>query len=514
MPLPFDFDPDAFERLPPEERKRWAAKLADLRSQLATNPLWAYTPHDKQTVYHQIATRVGAFIGGNRSGKTFGGTADDLIQLCDRDSLPPWLQPFKRWEEFHCWIVVPALVPHAETVALPLLRKLVPRKQLWKGSWERAWDARLRQLRFENGNTLAVMSHEMDIDRFSGASLHRVRFDEEPPGNKGKAIFRECEMRVLDTEGELRFTMTPLLGLSWTYHELTNKGDPRWDEECRVVTVDMEDNPHLGRRAMQRALAGLSEAEREARKAGRFVHFSGLIYPEFSEEQVVPQRELPRNPDGSLAVSVYAGIDPGIDHPAAVVWLAIDVDDRMTIFDSFKLSNATVEDVCALIDQTNARHNMRVRRYVIDPVARNRQHATGRNLQDEYRMHGVWTIPGQNARLPGYNRIKERLTAGTLEITANNEALIDEFREYRWKAPKGTDDVGRQEPVKVNDDLLDALRYVVMNRPRKPGAYVDDSPPTDAREFAEYERERLFTEHLERLRSTDQRRYVERPIAA
>jgi hypothetical protein len=108
--------------------------------------------------------------------------------------------------------------------------------------------------------------------------------------------------------------MTPLLGLSWTYHELTKSGTPKNDEEVHTITVDMDDNPHLDARTKARYLKGLSAEERAARKSGRFVHFAGLIFPEFSPEvHVLPEHNPP---EGS---TIVVGIDPGLRHMAAVV---------------------------------------------------------------------------------------------------------------------------------------------------------------------------------------------------
>ena len=65
--------------------------------------------------------------------------------------------------------------------------------------------------------------------------------------------------------------------------------------------------PILSEAGKARALAQYSGPEREARKSGRFVSFSGLIYPQFSEGHVMPA--LDRIPPG---VEVFRGVDPGL----------------------------------------------------------------------------------------------------------------------------------------------------------------------------------------------------------
>jgi hypothetical protein len=52
---------------------------------------------------------------------------------------------------------------------------------------------------------------------------------------------------------------------------------------------------------------------------------------------------------------------------------------------------------------------------------------------------------------------------------ANCEETIKEFRMYRWSKPAKTSPEDPQEkPIKKDDHLLDALRYVVMARPYIP----------------------------------------------
>jgi hypothetical protein len=333
------------------------------------------------------------------------------------------------------------------------------------------------------------MTHEMDLDQFGAIELERVRFDEEPPGNKGYKIFRECRMRVVSTGGDLRFTMTPLLGLSWTYYELTRDGEPKWDDRVRVVTVDMDDNPHLVEAQKREALEGLSKQERQARKSGRFVHFEGLIYDEFRKDKhVVPElSHLPEN--GKL----YEGIDPGLRNPAYVLVL-LDDDDTMTVIDEIPPEPRTVAEMALLVHGIREKWGIKPNWTVIDPSARNKSHQTGRSDQAEYMDHGIYTLPGQNSRTAGFNRVKERLapvdpdTGDSLEprlfICANCEETISQFTTYRWKERKGSEEEGKDEPVKARDHLLDALRYVVMSRPHRPAALREPEKPLSDSEQA------------------------------
>jgi hypothetical protein len=496
---PFEVDLEALSQLPPGQRLRAQRELASLNDVLKNNPLWSWIPHEGekgwkqahniplngtesrgQMAFLEADQKTAAYVAGNRSGKSDALTVWCLIQSLPVEFLPPWLQAFKRWghdgEQVYGRLVGPDLAQWLAKVMLPKLRRRVPRAALWKGDFDKAYNERERKLRFADGNWIDFLTHEMDIDAFAGADMHYVAFDEEPAGEKGKEQFEESLARLVDYDGHVRWALTPLLGLNFVYYELTDKdGQPRDDEDCRVVVGDIDHNPHLSDKGRTSFLKRFEKdpLKLQARKSGRWVHFAGQIYDEFSDHRhVVPDREIPRT-DERLDVTVYEAIDPGInkDHQAAVVWAWMAPDRSLEVFHAVKFPDRTVEDLANYILMFRAEHMFTPRWTVIDPAAQNRHHASGRSLQWEYQRHGIWTLPGQNNRQAGFNAIKERLKEDPpgLTIQASCEELIKEFHEYRWKKPKGVrEDAPKAEPIKRNDDLLDALRYLVMSMPQPP----------------------------------------------
>jgi phage terminase large subunit-like protein len=470
-----ELDPEALKRLPLAERREAEAKLGVLKGAMEGNPLWAYDPHFKQREFHGAPQQIRAFMGGNRSGKSHGGVMDDLIQVCDRDAIPPWLQPFKRWEP-PCYgrIVAPDFTAAIEGVILEKLRHLAPKHQLLDGQWRKAYDSRRRRLWFENGSWIDFLSYEQELDKHGGAALHFVHFDEEPGGDKGRRLYEENLMRLVDFGGHMILTFTPLMGLSWSYHELTRMGEPRTDDEIYCVVVDMDDNPHLDDKSRKRMLARMQTDEvRAARKSGRFVHFAGLIYPEFDPQRHVVPQALP-SPDAKI----YVGIDPGIRYQAAVVWVALEPSGEMVVFHEIAVKGHHTAQIAAMIHAANGQfttsmkeaygdhYEYEVTGYIIDPSARNTSLQTGRSDQMEYIAHGIPTMPGQNSHSLGFTRVKARLASDPprLLITANCDTLIQQFREYRWKTPQNkAEGDAREEPVKKNDHALDALRYVISS---------------------------------------------------
>jgi phage terminase large subunit-like protein len=437
--------------------------------------LLGYTPHIKQVEFHkQPHPPTRAFFGGNRSGKTTATMVDSMIQGVDREVVPRHLLAYKHWEPpFYCRVVTPDLTNTLEGVVLQKFREWCPRGQLKGNSFDRAYDKVQRVLWLKNGSWFQFFSNDQDLDKFGGAALHRVVYDEEPRED----IRRECLMRLIDYGGEEVFGMTPLHGMSWVFDEIFEP----WEkgllpaEDGRVVVVDMEDNPHLDRVTMQRVLSGLSDEERQARKSGRFVSFAGLIYPEFSPSTHVwpTQSACPPGEDGRLSlppgVEVMCGIDPGIRHMCAVVFCYLDPLDRLVVFDEIAAQAQTIKRVCIDIKQRCKEWGITPNWFVIDPASRNKNNQTGRSDQTEFADNGIVTIPGQNAVTAGINRVKERLAADKLFIAANCHELRGEFRRYRWQRESTRqENEAKEAPVKKDDHLLDALRYVVMQRPLAP----------------------------------------------
>jgi hypothetical protein len=488
MPVKPKINLEALVGLSPEERLVVEADLLVMERAYATNPLLGYRPHRKQAEFHGLPHEpLRAFFGGNRSGKTTATMVDTILQAVDWELVPDHLRAFKRWDPpFYCRVVTPDLTNTLEGVVLQKFRDWCPRGQLHGGGFDRAWDKMLRMLRFKNGSWIQFFSNDQDVDKFGGAALHRIVFDEEPRED----IRRECLMRLIDFGGEELYGMTPLNGMSWTFDEIYEPWERGELEYGRVVVVDMDDNPHLDRATMARVLAGLSREEREARKSGRFVHFAGLVYPVFSRSRhVVPEfRELPKG------VELFCGIDPGIRHMCAVVYAFLDNDDRMVVFDEIALQGVTIREICDQIQKTNLKWGgIRPNWYVIDPSSKNRNNQTGRSDQAEFSDNGIVTIPGQNSKPAGINRTRERLEADRLLIAANCVELQAEFKRYRWVTAKRIEGDAKQEPVKKDDHLLDALRYVVMQRPLVPE--LERRPPSLSM------KQRLLRESLKRLGS-------------
>lgn len=442
------------------------ALLAELGSLQENNPLAFVQPYKKQRDFLEATEFTKAFFGGNGSGKTFIGLTDDLVQAVPSEFLPEHLRQYKRWEPpFHCRIISPKW--SVTDVVVEKLRALVPKQALWKGSFDDAFSKQKMRLQFDCGSRFLFNTADQDRDAHSAVELHRVHFDEEPPGEQGFGIYTENLVRLRSAmpHAQVMFTMTPLFGLSWTYDEVWEK---RENEDVFCVVASMRDNPFIDAKAMIKALDYLPEAERQAIIEGNFVHLHGMVLGEW---------ELERNVCEPLTIEevhsasmIIVSIDPGISQ-AAVTWNAFDKYNRQVVFDERYPANSphtNVDQIAKSIREANRDWRLRDSSiiYVIDPSARNRVLTNGEDVEGVFAREGIYTSPGQNPLRAGILELRSRVSSGSLRVSKECTNTLKE--QARWVIHKDESDTSRSKEsfqTKGPHHCWDTIRYAAMFSP-------------------------------------------------
>jgi hypothetical protein len=309
-----------------------------------------------------------------------------------------------------------------------------------------------------------------------------------------------------------------------------------------VIQGDIDHNPHLTEKGKAPLLKRWEKSgEIDQRKRGLWKHREGLIFPEYQRRietgplddavggHLRTDRELrdgrdesdsasrggrraPADARGHWRVPVFEAIDPGInaDHPFALVVAFLNTaetdpygrHDVLEVFHAFKTPDTVAAAWAEHIFELRAALGYQPQFTVIDPSAKNRNPETGRKLQEALRREGIHTVLGQNDRALTYAEIRGRLVDHRLRVwTTADRTLGDELVNYRWKRASGrTEDVARPEPVKRNDDLIDALRYMVIRIPVWRGDTVHGPEESDD------PRRRLVREDLKRIASRARKR--------
>lgn len=507
----WDWDAEKFERLGPELRREAIRALAQMAGGAKANPLWGFDPLDPKGdgVPHipqhgfliHWRTPDGRLVkfrlmpGGNRGGKTTTGDVSVIIDSVPRELVPPHLQAYKRWDCRTDFFIVAVSARAVEKIHLPIFRRWCPKEALVGNSVDKAYSKEYSTLHFKDGSTVQFMSQGMDVEVFQGVPLHGVLFDEEPLYDHGLEIFTECMQRLVDYNGDVRMTFTPLNGMTWVYDKLWLPWAEQQPEKEMAVSglalvewggfsfpvyahvVDQDDNPVIDDEGKAAAMAmARSDEERAARKSGRFVSFAGKIYNDFSRARhVVPDSEVEERFKGDRKIMSVGALDPGFRHMAGVLWLTLD-DEGVWVWPELPLEQTIIPQVVAEIQLMEATHGLTRVPFMADPAIAKIDAQTGLTDQQAYARAGLATRAANNDVRAGINAIRSLLAGDRLHIAAGCESLIDQIGRYRWKKQGRSEDASPERPVKRDDHLLDALRYGVMALP-----IPETSAPPDGR---------------------------------
>lgn len=211
-----------------------------------------------------------------------------------------------------------------------------------------------------------------------------------------------------------------------------------------VVFADWDSSPHLSTAQKEALLGSIPPWQRESRTRGVPQLGSGAIFPIAECDVTVDPFELPVHWPRAFA------LDVGWARTAAI-WGAIDREsETVYLYSEYYRGQAEPS-----IHATAIRSRGDWVPGVIDPAARGRAQADGRQLISDYRDLGLNLTEADNAVESGLYSMWERLSAGKLKVFKTCQNWLMEYRIYR------RDEKGRI--VKSNDHLMDATRYLILS---------------------------------------------------
>lgn len=413
--------------------------------------------HEKQIAFHKCRKRNRWVFGGNRTGKTECGAVEAAWMLRG-------IHPYRpNRDNVHGWIVSVSREVQREVAQKKLLDYLNPDwieeivMDSGRASSPRTGIVGSITVRnvFGGRSTVTFKSCEMGREKFQGASLDFVWFDEEPPAD----VYDECRMRVIDRRGDLFGTMTPLKGLTFAYYKIYLNEDG--DSEIWHETMEWRDNPFLNADEIERVSAALPASALESRRYGKFTAESGLVYPEFDESvHVVEPFDIPFEWQDKLS------IDPGLNNPLSCHWYCVDGDGTVyVVAEHFAAGkdvgwhSERIREICERLHWHTGFNGMYDA--LIDAAATQKTLASPRPVTDLFYERGInCNAKVDKSLFAGIARVKEYLL-GTgkprLYIFSTCENLIRELKSYWWGAG--------DTPRKYDDHALDELRYYLMSRP-------------------------------------------------
>jgi PBSX family phage terminase large subunit len=146
---------------------------------------------------------------------------------------------------------------------------------------------------------------------------------------------------------------------------------------------------------------------------------------------------------------VVAGLDWGFVHPLACEVVGQTGSGRMAVVDEVYASGQLVQDVIPALLELRAKYGISI--FYADP--------SEPAYILECQKAGLPVMAATNDVDPGIQAVATAIKGG-LTVDPKCQGLLGEIPGYVWAPARGGG--LKEEPVKVNDDACDALRYAVM----------------------------------------------------
>ncbi len=304
------------------------------------------------------------------------------------------------------------------------------------------------------GNAVIELRGADNEDALRGAGLDAMVIDEFASIYDNWSVWHEVLRPALtDKKGWVLFIGTPK-GKD-AFFELYLKGQKR-EDNYRSWQFTTLDNPFIDPKEIDEARRTMPQRYFRQEYEASFEDFKGLIYPEFSQKDVILPIDIPENWETTGA------IDPAVTGRSAALAAAIDKDDNIYIIDEYYELDKRASEIAGVIRD-------KAKQWYIDPDAKKKVIPRDGKLfsfLDELNDYGLYARIAENDVDGGINRVGEYLKRGKIKIFRTCRNLLWEIERYHWAEHKESIK-GESKPVpyKKNDHLMDCLRYIIMSRP-------------------------------------------------
>lgn len=258
--------------------------------------------------------------------------------------------------------------------------------------------------------------------------------------------------RVARLKGKVLYTSTPY-ALNWLYTDVEKpclSGDRK---DIKVIRFSSADNPSFPKDEFERQRAILDPKTFRRKYMGLHERMEGLVY-ELTDDNYMEPRQLPKG------TRIFAGVDFGFTegHEFALIIRAITPDGFHIDIDEFKQAGLDPAQQAMLCrSKMDVFH---VEQFYCDPARPDMIATLNKAGCSAMGFH----IGNESFKqiVPGINKQIELIRSGRYKIIKGAcPHLEDEFETYHWpEYVEGRPD--KEVPIKLNDNLMDALRYLTV----------------------------------------------------
>lgn len=416
-----------------------------------------FDPHPKQQEVFNDEHRYKALNWGRRVGKTYFLVMYVLVQALKKQG--------------RYWIVLPTYNQAKKIYWKPYIEPLIFRgfaqnnaevaklnEQELSVTLSTNLSINLNGSVYEHDPTLPPSTIELigsdTNSNLRGAGLDGIVFDEYAY-HKPDMWDTVFEPMLLTTGGWATFASTP-------------NGFDHWYEMCMMAQKDPDwffsqatgyDNPFIPKEELEKLRKKKGEDVFAQEYLAEFRRMKGLVYKEFNHEvHLIDAEEIPQNG------TYFMSIDFGFTNPTAVVFVVKDYDDNWYVYDEVYERELTMDKLELILkdkmtgrtfqliagDSAQAEHiaTLQQRGLPIVPVSK----STNESIQNGIKK--VRELLKPREQMEGKPKPK-------FYVARNCLNFIKEMDGYVYM--QGSNELNEKEiPVKKNDHLMDAIRYLFM----------------------------------------------------
>jgi PBSX family phage terminase large subunit len=402
-----------------------------------------YRAFDKQREFHLDKSRFRAALAGKRGGKTECGAIETIIHCENKIGYKP--------SEVDQYIGI-ILAPTTDMLRRLSLKKFLAYSKPFNPDHHQTYN----EIRWHNDTLIYGISGDKP-ERIEGIKASFIWIDEV--FQVSEQLFLECLARVSDTRG--RIWVTGSMGVQWTNpksHWVYKyfKENPSPDYKCFEWAT--ADNPHFPREELDLLKDTLDpRTYRQMFTIDWNVPGTAMVYDELDDGNVCIHEYNPN-------LETYVSIDWGWAHDMAALFFQYDrAKDIVYLFDEIVLSKMTIDKLWDRIQSKN----YRIKEWICDIAGTQEREQTGRSnvnwFRDEHKINFKYR---SSAVQYGISIVRSYIK----NTKAQRRLLIDSKRcpktwdqlcNYRYPEKNGV--IQNENPVKINDDACDALRYFFVN---------------------------------------------------
>jgi hypothetical protein len=399
-----------------------------------------------------------ALFAGRRGGKTKVGA----IAAAKKMQVP------KSWG----WVCAPTY-PDLHDFVIPEVFATIP--HAWIGNWSEQH----YELELKNYAKCQFRSLE-DPDKARGPGLDWAWIDETR--KVAELAWNTMLPALIDKRGQAWFTTSPN-GFDWCYETFwlpAQQGIPGY----WAVKYKTADNPFIDKSEIAAAQRAMDPLFFQQEFEADFVTFTGAIYGATLQPQTLRTDEqireiIPEWPNVDPGRECFIGLDPGSDHPFGIV-MGVMTERGIVMLGESLLRNKTIQEYVNAMHELLAKFNP-ARPFAPAVWAIDRSQ---KQTSIELAQHRIYATAAENNVENGIRRTQSWIARNQIWFVESMvPQLLDQMKAYRWADNTKADGQAMKERViKRNDDLPDALRYMLMAGPSLPE--LDVAPSGGLRSLA------------------------------